>query len=50
MNGIGNKLSAQAEKSQRDAAIENFAQRAEKLGKWPGTHTLGKEFETPKKV
>jgi hypothetical protein len=47
-SGIG-RLSGAAERSLRRSTQENFAKRAEKLGKFPGTHTLGKEFETVEK-
>lgn len=49
MNGIGNRLSAQDEKIARDNAIQNFAKKAEIFGRWPGTHSLGEEFQTKKK-
>jgi hypothetical protein len=34
---------------ERAAIFENFEERAKVLGRYPGTHSLGKEFETPKK-
>mgnify|MGYP001191655012 CR=1 FL=1 len=40
-SGISNKKTAQVEKFERDQIIENFAKRIEKMGKVPGTHTLG---------
>jgi hypothetical protein len=44
-SGIG-KTTARIERHAREATFTNFADRAEKLGKFPGTHTLGKEFQT----
>lgn len=46
--GIG-RLTSAAERTATANAVDNFVKRAEKLGRAPGTHTLGKEFETPKK-
>jgi len=46
--GIGNRHSALVERNVNKAVLENYAQRAVVLGKFPGTHSLGKEFETPK--
>lgn len=46
MNGISNKLAADVEISQNEAAIENYAKRTIETGSYPGTHTLGSEFRT----
>lgn len=50
MNGIGNRLSTFIEREQRTRIIEEYAERAKKLGSFPGTHTLGAEFKNGEKV
>jgi hypothetical protein len=46
--GIG-RFTASTERVEREMIFDNYAERAKALGRFPGTHSLGKEFETPKK-
>lgn len=43
-NGIGNQMSGEAEMYQRKEILKAWIERAGK--RIPGTHTLGKDFQT----
>ena len=43
-NGIGNRMSGEAEMFQRKEILKEWIARAGK--RMPGTHTLGKDFQT----
>lgn len=45
--GIG-RFTATTERLEREEIIKNYVKRVEKLGKFPGTHTLGAEFRSKK--
>jgi hypothetical protein len=49
MNGISNRLSRDEEAQINAEARENWDKRIKATGIFPGTHSLGKEFETAKK-
>lgn len=45
-SGISNRMSGEAERAEAKAIRETWQQRSAR--KTPGTHTLGKEFDTKK--
>ena len=50
-NGIGNKMSGLAEIAERRVILKEWTERVQAKKRIPGTHTLGKAFQTvePKK-
>ncbi len=43
-NGIGNRMTGEAEMHERREILKGFVDRARK--RIPGTHSLGKDFQT----
>lgn len=46
MNGIGNRLTGQAEQAERRVILKEWTERVQAKKRVPGTHTLGKAFQT----